>query len=1154
MDSPFASIISAPNCDDGTPIDGPGKLGADPGAAHKAKVKPQPCKLEPEAQHSAVILRHPAAPEPLLAGQYLDPSADLESLRIPFARFPGIKSVLPDREAMCSGWSAFVEEVAPDPAPVIERKDQVPYYVGATLKEAELKNARLREQRQRQGQSTIGKQRSSAHIEALGPALFLDDDGDVFARESTLRALGAAAVIYTSHSYGFSKGDATEPARGGRVILCLNRSVTPSEYGPIWDAVNHLLGGGFDEHGRSPALCYGRHARRSGEASYRREIIKGAALDADTLIELGHSLRPKYNAPTQKTGAGCKRALLEEIERARLMGTVRPPDDYGEWVSGAAAFKRAFPDDIEAAFQCFDAWSACSSKYQGAEATRRKFDQVPVDYDGTAAPVTLDMLHWRTRRRAEMVIATLYSPVAHWPKASAAFADLGNESLAAGISRPKGAEPIPPNSLKSEDGIVALDYLRFCWSAEVYQQIVAGQAAPQQALDEAQRRSEQRREKIDLVGRVLHRWEGKNLAADTAALAEAIIASGAKLYRVDNTLVRISAPISDAATAERVRKLHRYTGRLGDPGDPALHAGERLVPILPADSEALRENIAEQVATKRHVNYGTKTNPDWREEIESLAFKPSAQIRNEPDAGVLKDLLKRDLVNRVPEVLGIITAPLMPNLPASTNPSDLLRIGTDRIITSQGFDEASGLYLSPLGSVVEVPEVPSQAQVKAAADLLQEPWSDFAFASPGGELSADVSRSIAIYAMMIATNRRALEIAPGIAFSSHGEGMSSGKTLASEVVCTVATGDMPAPVSLSPDFTEQRKEIMSHLVQGDGSLFLDNIANGTRFDSSPLASAMTNPRYKGRLLGTNKQIEASTRTMVVANGNGLNLAGDLASRFALARLDTGLERPEDRSVAGFKIPNLSHWVVQRRQQLVAAVHTIVRAYLQECRRCGGTPANVAARRQVSGTRFGGPCEVLRDAFLWAFPDLPDPLLSFQASALNSSTKAEAALVLRALDRIMALAAGRKCAPVWATTEFRSSREQTRWQQKFRARWNRMTPDQCQRRYQTTRVEDAQHQAWKRIQRLVQIRCGRQEIRAGRVQLTSSEIIKDLLQSLDEQAIMGGAMHGKSLNPISLGRWLKERLVDAPIDGLVLRSAKGRTNTECFWIERSKKDA
>jgi hypothetical protein len=344
---------------------------------------------------------------------------------------------------------------------------------------------------------------------------------------------------------------------------------------------------------------------------------------------------------------------------------------------------------------------------------------------------------------------------------------------------------------------------------------------------------------------------------------------------------------------------------------------------------------------------------------------------------------------------------------------------------------------------------------------------------------------------------------------------------------------------------------MSHLIEGDGSLFLDNIANGTRFDSSPLASAMTNPRYKGRLLGTNKQIEVSTRTMVVANGNGLNLAGDLASRFALARLDTGLERPEDRSVAGFKIPDLRRYVVQHRQQLVAAVHTIVRAYLQECRRCGGTAASVAARRQVSGTRFGGPCDAVRDAFLWAFPDLQDPFLSFQASAANSSTKAEAASVLRVLDRIMAQDAGRKCAPAWATP-LTGSPEQERWQKKFRARWDRMTLDQRQQRYQTINFDTAKHHGWERIRCLVQIRCGRREIRAGRVQLTSSEIIKAL--SDDDQAIVEGAMHGRGLNPISLGRWLKERLVDAPINGLVLSSAKDRTNTERFWVERRKKDA
>src|SRR5205807_10298718 len=126
--------------------------------------------------------------------------------------------------------------------------------------------------------------------------------------------------------------------------------------------------------------------------------------------------------------------------------------------------------------------------------------------------------------------------------------------------------------------------------------IITNQEIPQGALEEAQRRSEERRERVELCGRTLHKWEGKNLAADTAALAEAIIASGAKLYRVDNTLVRISAPISDAATAERVRKMHRYKGQPGDVGDPARHAGERLVPILPSDAEALRDIIAEQVA------------------------------------------------------------------------------------------------------------------------------------------------------------------------------------------------------------------------------------------------------------------------------------------------------------------------------------------------------------------------------------------------------------------------------------------------------------------------------------------------------------------------------------------------------------------------------
>jgi hypothetical protein len=177
----------------------------------------------------------------------------------------------------------------------------------------------------------------------------------------------------------------------------------------------------------------------------------------------------------------------------------------------------------------------------------------------------------------------------------------------------------------------------------------------------------------------------------------------------------------------------------------------------------------------------------------------------------------------------------------------------------------------------------------------------------------------------------------------------------------------------------------------------------------------------------------------------------------LVRIDTGLERPEDRSVTGFKIPDLRRWIVEHRQRLVAAVHTIVRGYLQECRARDGTPALVAERREVSGTRFGGPCDVLRDAFLWAFPKLPDPFLGFKASAANSSTKAEAALVLAMLDRVMAVETGKQSAPRWAKPSVAAVKlpEQLRWERTFRARWSRMTPDQHQRRYQTTNLNQAE---------------------------------------------------------------------------------------------------
>jgi hypothetical protein len=1089
--------------------------------------------------------------------RYLAPAVDVKTLPIPLVKFPGVKRVVPEREWPCVGLQALADEIAPTPAPAIARKEQVPYYIGGALKDAELTNKRLREERQRKGQNTIGRQRSSAHIERLGPAIFLDDDGDVFARLPLLRALGVAAIVYSSYSFGLVKAGETSPSMGGRIVLLLDRPVTPSEYAQAWDGVNDLLGGDLDVHGRSPAQCYGRHSRQADDAPYRREILDGYALNADTLIERGRALKPErsggFSAPPATTR---KRTALEEIERSRLMGAVRPPDRYQDWIAGAAAFKRALSGDEEGAFQCFDTWSAQSVKYRGPEETRRKFDQVPAQYAGSAIAMTTEMLHWRARRRAELIIQIIYSPAAHWA-APTAFAGLPPESLGAGITPPHGSDDVDAERLTLEHGIAALTYLRVCWGKTAVDRATAAISIPEAASKEAERRADEARERIQLAGRTLHAWSGDNLSADTQTLADAIANAAKDLYRIDGILVRVVKPTADLAAAERIRKIYGYEGRPGE-HDPARHAGHRLMPILPSDPEALRELIAEHIAAQTRMKTGAGTaktgaGTEAVKRIGSFGFKQSAKIHVEPDAGVLKDLLKRELPSRVPEINGIITAPVMPDLPRSTNQADLLEPGADRILSAPGIDFASGLYHSPIGKIVPVPHTPTRADVDAATSLILEPLTDFPFVSPGEDLDADISRSAVVYAMMLAANRRALSIAPGLAISSHGEGMSSGKTLLGELVCTVATGDLPRPVSLSSNFTEQRKEIITYFLQGDGALFLDNVPNGTRFDCACLASAMTSPRFKGRLLGANKQIECSTRVMNVATGNSINLAGDLASRFLSARLDTGLERPEDRSASTFKIPDLRKWIIENRQRVVAAVHAIVRAYLLECRRAGGTPETVAARRVADGSRFGGPCDVLRDALLWAFPALPDPFLSFQASAANSSTKAEAAQVLSILDRRMCEAAGNTRAPPWARITLGTivqCPDQKRWSAKFRARWSALPPHLRLAVYRTDSLPDSESGRWATIRDAVRLRNGRNAVRSGLARFTGEQIVA-ALQVIAEGETVSAAAHTDRLNAVALGRWLNQRLVDAPIDGLVLRSARRRDKTAEYWITWGK---
>src|SRR5262249_41436053 len=117
---------------------------------------------------------------PFPSNKYLLPNIDLKTLPIPLVKFPALKHTRPEQEWTCVGVVEFATEVSPEPTPMIWYKKSVPYYIAGTLKTAELVG-QTREQALREGQPSFGKQRSNAHIASLGPAFFLDHDGDVFA-------------------------------------------------------------------------------------------------------------------------------------------------------------------------------------------------------------------------------------------------------------------------------------------------------------------------------------------------------------------------------------------------------------------------------------------------------------------------------------------------------------------------------------------------------------------------------------------------------------------------------------------------------------------------------------------------------------------------------------------------------------------------------------------------------------------------------------------------------------------------------------------------------------------------------------------------------------------------------------------------------------
>lgn len=239
------------------------------------------------------------------------------------------------------------------------------------------------------------------------------------------------------------------------------------------------------------------------------------------------------------------------------------------------------------------------------------------------------------------------------------------------------------------------------------------------------------------------------------------------------------------------------------------------------------------------------------------------------------------------------------------------------ILDRPGYDEVTGvLYLPVPGlSVPGVPDRPTARQVSRAALLIMEMICDFPFITPvdkanyiGGALLTPLLRPMfpPPYKLM------------GIGAPQPGSGKSLLASVSRALHGGVFKSEFPSPEE------EVRKFITTVLSQTTAPVVqFDNVTGVLR--SSSLEGLLTSAEWSDRRLGETGMVVMPNDRLWVLTGNNLRIAGDLGRRVLWSLINVGAPNPELRS--GFLHAHLESWVIEHRGELLAALLTIVRAWV-----------------------------------------------------------------------------------------------------------------------------------------------------------------------------------------------------------------------------------
>ncbi|WP_437606271.1 hypothetical protein WMF20_35465 [Sorangium sp. So ce834] len=278
------------------------------------------------------------------------------------------------------------------------------------------------------------------------------------------------------------------------------------------------------------------------------------------------------------------------------------------------------------------------------------------------------------------------------------------------------------------------------------------------------------------------------------------------------------------------------------------------------------------------------------------------------------------------------------------------------VISSQGYDAATGYIYAPSCAYPTVLAKPTREDAQRALAVLEDVFIDFPYGTPAG-------RSVAVAAALTLIARPAIRGATPVAiFDANTPG--SGKTLQADSACVLATGRDSGRKNFPTDKRaadeEVNKILCGYALLGTRCINFDNLSPEVQFGGSALEMVVTAENSVDfRLLSTNRILQLPWRTVVFGSGNNVSLTRDMLRRCMVARIESPYERPENRPLSDFKHPErafgLKRWIREHRPELVAAALTLLRAHA------------VAGRPSPGRTwaSFESWTAVVADAIVWA---------------------------------------------------------------------------------------------------------------------------------------------------------------------------------------------